>query len=100
MPYKRFLLYYVLTGKLIMPFITGSYWSKIHHPTCYTNAFRKSAVSVSVSAAIESVMIFWFGSAYHASLLVHLPELWPDEWTERWKVERRLINWRRVIARQ
>ena len=51
----------------------------------YTNAFRKSAVSV--SAAIESVMIFWFGSAYHASLLVHLPELWPDERTETLKVE-------------
>ena len=25
-------------------------------------------------------------STHHASLLVHLPELGPDEWTETWKV--------------
>lgn len=38
--------------------------------------------AVSVSVAIASVLIFWLSFAYHASLLVHLPELRPDEWTE------------------
>ena len=27
-------------------------------------------------------------STHHASLLVHLPELGPDEWTETWKVRK------------